>query len=121
MEDILIGKNNDLRSAAFEKFHAGTRKSLSDFWLPVLEQPIKFILIIEFSDFEPCLNFLLKQQIKLELNGKSPVSLCISNIVGVIGLLNSVLLYPKQINNNIVDCPKAINTRNRSVLLPIIG
>ena len=28
----------------FGKFHAGTRKSLSDFWLPLLEQPIKFVL-----------------------------------------------------------------------------
>ena len=41
--------NNDfgqLTSAAmlFAKFHAGTRKSLSDFWSPLPEQPTKFVL-----------------------------------------------------------------------------
>ena len=30
------------------KFHAGIRKSLPDFWLPPLEQPIKFVLISIF-------------------------------------------------------------------------
>ena len=37
-----------LASAAmlFEKFDAGRRKSLSDFWPPLFEQPIKFVLII---------------------------------------------------------------------------
>ena len=36
-----------LASAAmlFAEFHAGTKKSLLDFWLPLLEQPIKFVLI----------------------------------------------------------------------------
>ena len=36
-----------LASAAtfFAKFHADTRKSLSDFWPSRLEQPIKFVLI----------------------------------------------------------------------------
>ena len=36
-----------LASAAvsFVKFHAGTRKSLSDLWSPLLKQPIKFVFI----------------------------------------------------------------------------
>ena len=29
----------------FAKFHAGTRKSLSEFLLPLLEQPIRFVFI----------------------------------------------------------------------------
>ena len=29
----------------FSKFQAGTRKPLTDFWSPLLEQPVKFVLI----------------------------------------------------------------------------
>ena len=36
-------------AAWFAKFHAGTRKSQSDFWLPLLEQPIKFVLIDNYA------------------------------------------------------------------------
>ena len=36
----------------FAKFQAGTRKSLSDFWLTLLEQPIKFVL--RMSTTERC-------------------------------------------------------------------
>ena len=40
---MIFGK---LASAAmlFAEFHTGTKKSLSDFWPPLLEQPIKFVL-----------------------------------------------------------------------------
>ena len=40
--------SGQLASAAmmFTKFHAGIRKSLSDFLLPGLEQPIEFVLIL---------------------------------------------------------------------------
>ena len=51
MEGIFIAENNDfwqLASATMllAKFHAGTRKSLSDFWPPLLEQSIKFVLML---------------------------------------------------------------------------
>ena len=57
LEDILIGKNNDFwvvgncRKLLFVKFHAGTRKSPSEFWLPLLEQPKKFILSSDMQTF----------------------------------------------------------------------
>ena len=37
-----------LASAAtlFAKFHAGTIQSQSDFWASLLEQPIKFVLVL---------------------------------------------------------------------------
>ena len=35
----------------FTKFHAGTRKSVSDFWLSLLEQPTKFVLnVLKFLE-----------------------------------------------------------------------
>ena len=42
--------SGQLASAAmlFVNFHAGTRKSLSDFWPPLLEHPIKLVLIFMF-------------------------------------------------------------------------
>ena len=50
LEDILIGNKilGQLASATmlFAKFHADTRKSLSDFLPPPLEQPIKFVLVL---------------------------------------------------------------------------
>ena len=33
----------------FAKFHAGTRKFLSDFWPPLLEHPIQFILMFTYN------------------------------------------------------------------------
>ena len=33
----------------FAHFYAGTRKSLQNFWPPLLQQPIKFVLTILFS------------------------------------------------------------------------
>ena len=29
----------------FAKFHAGTKKSLLDFWRPQLKQPMKFVIV----------------------------------------------------------------------------
>ena len=47
-ENLNQGKktSGQLASAAMlvMKFRAGTRKSLLDFWPPLLEQPIKFVL-----------------------------------------------------------------------------
>ena len=62
MEDISIGENQWFLAVGsvarlFAQFYAGTRKSLQDFWPLLLENPIKFVLIIK-SDKTLC-NFLL--------------------------------------------------------------
>ena len=36
------------------KFHTETRKSLSDLWLHLLEQPIEFVLTFSNADDELC-------------------------------------------------------------------
>ena len=44
----------------FAQFYAGTRKSLCDFWPPMLEQPIKFVLIIICSLREEPVKFSIE-------------------------------------------------------------